>query len=128
MFRCRRAARDEERRGRDAGAGRHSGVRSRHAGDGNGRTARLLELAILLEAGLPQPTCHLLSNHYNQARPAYYRQLDRASKAQNGPYGFIAYALTGFVDGLQDQKRLIREHQWQVAWVHFVHESFSPCA
>ena len=93
-------------------------------GDGNGRTARLLELAILLEAGLPQPTCHLLSNHYNQTRPNYYRQLDRASKAQDGLYGFIAYALTGFVDGLQDQKHLIREHQWQVAWVHFVHESF----
>ena len=93
-------------------------------GDGNGRTARLLELAILLEAGLPQPTCHLLSNHYNQTRPNYYRQLDRASKAQDGLYGFIAYALTGFVDGLQEQKHLIREHQWQVAWVHFVHESF----
>ena len=93
-------------------------------GDGNGRTARLLELAILLEAGLPQPTCHLLSNHYNQTRPNYYRQLDRASKAPDGPHGFIAYALTGFVDGLHEQKRLIREHQWQVAWVHFVHESF----
>ena len=93
-------------------------------GDGNGRTARLLELAILLEAGLPQPTCHLLSNHYNQTRPAYYRQLDRASKAPDGLCGFVAYAVAGFVDGLQEQKRLIREHQWQVAWVHFVHESF----
>ena len=93
-------------------------------GDGNGRTGRLLELAILLEAGLPQPVCHLLSNHYNQTRPAYYRQLARASQAKDGPYGFIAYALAGFVDGLQEEKRLIREHQWQVAWVHFVHESF----
>ena len=34
-------------------------------GDGNGRTARLVELAVLLEAGLPLPACHLPSNHYN---------------------------------------------------------------
>lgn len=37
-------------------------------GDGNGRTARLLELYILLSAGFPQPTGHLLSNHYNRTR------------------------------------------------------------
>ena len=93
-------------------------------GDGNGRTGRLLELAILLEAGLPQPVCHLLSNHYNQTRPTYYRQLARASQADDGLFGFVTYALAGFVDGLQEHKRLIREHQQQVAWVHFVHESF----
>lgn len=95
-------------------------------GDGNGRTGRLLELAILLEAGLPQPVCHLLSNHYNQTRPTYYRQLARASQADDGLFGFVTYALAGFVDGLQEHKRLIREHQWQVAWIHFVHESFRP--
>jgi Fic family protein len=33
-------------------------------GDGNGRTARLLELQILLDAGVPSPAAHLLSNHY----------------------------------------------------------------
>ena len=93
-------------------------------GDGNGRTGRLLELAILLEAGLPQPVCHLLSNHYNQTRPTYYRQLARASQADDGLFGFVTYALAGFIDGLQEHKRLIREHQWQVAWIHFVHESF----
>ena len=93
-------------------------------GDGNGRTGRLLELAILLEAGLPQPVCHLLSNHYNLTRASYYRELDRASRARQGIYGFLSYALRGFVDGLDEQLGVVREHQWQVAWVHFVHEQF----
>ena len=93
-------------------------------GDGNGRTGRLLELAILLEAGLPQPVCHLLSNHYNLTRASYYRELDRASRTPHGIYGFFAYALRGFVDGLDEQIGVIRQHQWQVAWRHFVHEQF----
>ena len=49
-------------------------------GDGNGRTARLMELRILLEAGVPTPATHLLSNHYNQTRTEYYRQLRDASR------------------------------------------------
>ena len=91
-------------------------------GDGNGRTARLVELAILLEAGLPQPTCHLLSNHYNLTRTSYYRELERASQQPNGIYRFLAYALRGFADGLTEKLAMIRQHQWEVAWVHFVHE------
>ena len=34
-------------------------------GDGNGRTARLMEFQILVQAGVPMPAAHLLSNHYN---------------------------------------------------------------
>ena len=40
-------------------------------GDGNGRTARLIEFQILLEAGIPTPAAHLLSNFYNQTRTEY---------------------------------------------------------
>ena len=93
-------------------------------GDGNGRTARLVELAILLEGGLPQPVCQLLSNHYNLTRTNYYRELDRASRGPTGIYGFVAYALGGFTDGLAEQIGLVRQHQWEVAWLHFVHEQF----
>ena len=93
-------------------------------GDGNGRTARLVEFAILAEAGLPQPACHLLSNHYNLTRPEYYRQLARASQAEDGVYGFAAYAVDGLVDGLREQGERIRAHQWEVAWINFVHERF----
>lgn len=93
-------------------------------GDGNGRTARLVELAILLEAGLPQPACHLLSNHYNLTRTEYYRQLARASRRHDGVYGFASYAIAGLVDGLREQIEVIRQHQWNVAWIDFVHERF----
>ena len=93
-------------------------------GDGNGRTARLLEFYILVGAGLPQPACHLLSNHYNQTRSEYYRQLDRARQTDDGGVRFISYAVAGLMDGLGEQIDLIREHQWDVAWVNHVHEIF----
>ncbi|MBV9999500.1 MAG: Fic family protein [Verrucomicrobia bacterium] len=47
--------------------------------DGNGRTSRLVEFYLLLHAGIPSPAAHLLSNHYNQTRTEYYRQLRNAS-------------------------------------------------
>ena len=46
-------------------------------GDGNGRTARLIEFYILLRAGLPDMASHILSNHYNDTRQEYYRRLDQ---------------------------------------------------
>lgn len=52
-------------------------------GDGNGRTGRLLEFYILLRAGNPDIASHILSNFYNETRPEYYRQLDRANKDRN---------------------------------------------
>ena len=48
--------------------------------DGNGRSARLVECQILLNSGVPSPAAHLLSNHYNDTRSEYYRQLDRSSR------------------------------------------------
>ena len=93
-------------------------------GDGNGRTARLAEFQILLSAGVPTPAAHLLSNHYNQTRAEYYRQLDRASKSGGEIVPFIEYAARGFVDGLREQLRVIRDQQWDVAWRSFVHERF----
>ena len=94
-------------------------------GDGNGRTARLLELKILLAAGVPSPAAHLLSNHYNETRAAYYAQLDHASaRGAEPPLGFIEYAVQGLVDGLHAQLAHIREQQWTVAWRDYVYEQF----
>lgn len=93
-------------------------------GDGNGRTARLVEFQILLAAGVPTPAAHLLSNHYNQTRAEYYRQLDQASKSGGKVAPFIEYAVRGFVEGLRDQLRLIRDQQWEVTWENFVHDRF----
>ena len=91
-------------------------------GDGNGRTARLLEYVILARSGLiPLPAAHLLSNHYNLTRDRYYRELAAASRTGN-PAGFISYAAQGLVDGLRDQIEEVRHQQFRVTWVNYVHE------
>ncbi len=93
-------------------------------GDGNGRTARLLEFQILLAAGIPSPAAHLLSNHYNQTRSEYYRQLDLASKSGGDIMPFLQYAVRGFVDGLHEQMNFVWEQQWDIVWQNHVHEQF----
>jgi hypothetical protein len=94
-------------------------------GDGNGRTARLVEFQILASSGLvPLPAANLLSDHYNRTRDQYYRALEYASRS-NGDIGrFLEYAVEGFVDGLRDQIAYIRVAQWNVAWENFVHRAF----
>lgn len=93
-------------------------------GDGNGRTARLLEFQILAGAGVPTPASHLLSSHYNMTRTEYYMQLDRTSKTKGDVIPFICYALEGFVDQLRQQLSLIRTQQLDVTWRSHVHQQF----
>lgn len=91
-------------------------------GDGNGRTARLMEFAILVQAGIPVPAAHLLSDHYNETRTQYYRELDRASASGGDVVPFICYAIQGLVDGLRAQISAVKEQQLEVAWTNYVHE------
>ncbi|HEX6790178.1 MAG TPA: Fic family protein [Candidatus Krumholzibacteria bacterium] len=93
-------------------------------GDGNGRTARLMEFQILLGSGVPTPVAHLLSNHYNQTRVEYARQLDQASRSGGDIIPFVTYAAQGLVDGLHEQVDLIHAHQLTVAWRDLVHFRF----
>jgi Fic family protein len=93
-------------------------------GDGNGRMARLLEFQILIAAGVPAASAHLLSNHYNLTRNEYYRQLDLASKSGGGVLAFLQYAVRGFLDGLKEQIDTIWEQQWDITWRNYVHEFF----
>ncbi len=93
-------------------------------GNGNGRTARLIEFHILLSAGMPSPAAHLLSNHYNETRPEYYRQLDRASKSGGDLLPFLRYAVQGLVDGLRKQLKFVWDQQWDLTWRNYVHELF----
>lgn len=93
-------------------------------GDGNGRTARLLEFHILLSAGVPSPAAHLFSNHYNLTRAEYYRQLDYASKSGGDLISFLNYAVRGLIDGLREQLDFVWAQQWDVVWRNYVHELF----
>jgi Fic family protein len=93
-------------------------------GDGNGRTARLVEFGILTAAGIPSVAAHLLSNHYNATRANYYRQLDHASKSGGDLIPFLDYAAEGFVDALQQQLTEVHELIVRATWVNYVHSMF----
>jgi Fic family protein len=91
-------------------------------GDGNGRTARLIEVQILSQAGVPLVATNLLSDHYNRTRDRYYRELRIASESGGNMTSFVSYAIEGFVDGLRKQIRTVRDHQLEIAWKNHVHE------
>ncbi len=94
-------------------------------GDGNGRTARLLECAVLAHSGVvPWVSSNLLSDHYDRTRGRYYQCLDRASRDRD-VRGFLTYSAQGFVDVLCEQIGRVRTAQRNVAWVNFVHETVS---
>ena len=89
-------------------------------GDGNGRSARLLEFYLLLRSGLPDVCSHILSNHYNNTRTEYYRQLGNAGKKRDLT-DFIAYAVQGLLDGLRDILSAAQTHQLRSYWKNYVH-------
>ncbi len=93
-------------------------------GDGNGRTARLVEYRILFASGVPHVAAHVLSNHYNQTRNEYYIHLDNASKSGGDIFPFLEYALQGFTDGLKEQIALIQEMQLRILWERHIHNIF----
>jgi len=92
-------------------------------GDGNGRTARLLEVRFLMEAGVPTAAVHLLSNHYSITRAEYYRRLSETSKSGGDLSGFLFYAVKGLVDQLRKQLRFVKYQQWGLAWESYVLEA-----
>ena len=92
-------------------------------GDGNGRVGRLLEFAILISSGVPSPAAHLLSNHYNQTRNEYYRQLNAATQKRD-VCDFVAYAVQGFRDGLVEQLQYIFKQVLETSWENYVYEKF----
>jgi len=91
-------------------------------GNGNGRTARLVEVQILAQSGLvPLLSTNLLSDHYNKTREKYYLELEKAS-ATLRPAGFVRYALEGFVEELRAQVKAVKDHNVRVAWESYIHE------
>jgi len=91
-------------------------------GDGNGRTARLIEFYILLRAGLPDMASHILSNHYNDTRQEYYRQLDQCVRERDLS-GFIRYAVLGFRDGLKGVLDIVQANLLEMSWYKFIYDS-----
>ncbi|RFA18709.1 Fic family protein [Subtercola boreus] len=95
-------------------------------GDGNGRTARLIEAAVLAHSQtVPWVSTTVLSNYYNKTKPRYYQRLEAASRSMDLP-GFIAYSAIGFRDELREQIAEVQGAQRRVAWINYVHEAFQP--
>lgn len=90
-------------------------------GDGNGRTARLIEFYILLRAGLPDIASHILSNHYNDTRQEYYRQLDLCVRERDLS-GFVRYAVQGFRDGLKGVLDIVQANLLEMSWHKFIYD------
>jgi cell filamentation protein, protein adenylyltransferase len=80
-------------------------------GDGNGRTARLIEFRSLLRAGLPPHTAQLLSIYYSLTRTEYFRQLDRANRSGSQMSDFFSYSVYGLVGRLKEQIGAIQDLQ-----------------
>ena len=95
-------------------------------GDGNGRLSRLVEFAILIEAGVPLTAAHLLSHHYNLTRSRYYTRLEVSSQAGRGMAGvtrFLDYAVEGFADQLAEQILEISRAVFATTWREYVYDT-----
>ena len=94
-------------------------------GDGNGRTARLLEFFICLKGGFPYTAAHLLANHYNQTRSDYYDKLEAASAQhqRGGQAKFVAYAMNGLRDQLVSHIDQVMGELQRVTWKTYVYEA-----
>lgn len=94
-------------------------------GDGNGRTARIVECAILAHSQtVPWVSTGILSNYYNKTKTRYYQRLDAASRDLQIP-DFLAYCALGFRDELRLQIVEVQQQQRRVAWINYVHEKFA---
>jgi Fic family protein len=93
-------------------------------GDGNGRTARLLEFNLLVASGVPAIAAHLLSDHYNKTRSEYLRELSDASKSGGDLIPLIRYAMQGMQDGLNEQFKRIEDWQARTTWRDHVYSTF----
>lgn len=91
-------------------------------GDGNGRTARLCEHLVLVTSGVPTSAAHLISNHCNDTRDEYYRQLRYASESGGDVTRFLEYCAEGFVDGLGGQLQFVYDRQIRLTWHEHVGE------
>lgn len=90
-------------------------------GDGNGRTARLIEFYLLLRTGLPDIASHILSNHYNDTRQEYYRQLDLCVRERDLSL-FVKYAVLGFRDGLREVLNIVQMNLLEMSWHKFIYD------
>ncbi len=93
--------------------------------DGNGRTARAVEVGLLQVAGVPFEGALLLANHYNLTRDRYVEWLRRTSQEWDGNLTrFVEYAVEALADALDEALGEIRSHVFELSWESHVYEEF----
>jgi Fic family protein len=92
--------------------------------DGNGRTGRLLEFYVMLRAGFPDITVHVLANHYNETRTEYAAHFDNARRKRDLT-DFMDYAIQGLADGLQQVADRVQSASRKTVWESHVYSVFA---
>lgn len=92
--------------------------------DGNGRTARLVELHVLAHAGVPPPAVALPLVFHARDREEYFRQIARARRSPSGPVHFVQHSTLGFVEELRDLEAALAARQREATWRHHVEAAF----
>ncbi len=92
-------------------------------GVGNGRTARLAEACVLLDAGYPAIAARIPGTFYASSRPEYLRQFRLATR-ERSLTSFISYAVEGLRGGLADLCDSVRRAHFESAWRGFVLDRF----
>lgn len=82
----------------------------------NALTARLAELHVLLQAGLPAAAALLPAAHYARTREEYARQIATSPQVRDGARLFLGYAVGGFAEGLRALHAEVEERQRALAW------------
>jgi Fic family protein len=90
-------------------------------GDGNGRTARLVEFQVLVAVGLPTPTARLMSNHYNQTRAERLGELYEARGDRAKVRDYYGRFVDLWKDADPELQPIVRDVRARVARVGGVH-------
>jgi Fic family protein len=86
---------------------------------GNKLTSHLLEFCSLLGGEVPYNATHILPVFYYETRTEYKRNMELI-KTNGDMDGFIAYALQGVCDGLEDILRSFQVQQFIITWQHYI--------
>ena len=77
-----------------------------------------------MRAGVPNIASHVLSNHYNETRTMYSRQIEIATRNKDIT-NFLYYALEGYRDGLAEVLGTVQKSQLHIFWRSFIFDTFN---
>ncbi|HEV7679557.1 MAG TPA: Fic family protein [Candidatus Dormibacteraeota bacterium] len=95
-------------------------------GDGNGRTARAVESYLLYQAHINACGFYSLSNFYYRNRSEYTERLDNVRFRSRGSLmSFLAFAVTGLLEELEDVRREIVDEMSVIAFRDYAREQLT---